>query len=565
MLLFVVAVGLILLLTNVLMVALLLPQISDSPAPQSWQQLGAQLSSSNGMVLTLALLMVIATVIMIKWLALRGGGRKIAESIGGKRIQTNSQEFKQRQLLNVVEEMALAAGIAVPPVYLLADEHGINAFAAGHTPKDAVIGITQGALEQLSRGQLQGVIAHEFSHILNGDMRLNMRLIAVLSGIVVISHAGDLLLRTSGGRKNGNQAMLLGLALLALGWIGALFANLIKAAVNRQREYLADAAAVQFTRDPSTIAGALKMIAVSSGHSYLESANAAQSSHMLFSSYRAFSSLLASHPPIDKRIRAIEPNWNGRYAATVIKTQQRQQPVQQATAPEPKPAAHQANATAVIGAVLLAQLPNTLQQQAREPADVTQLALALIGDSTSRVAATISALTLKSQLTLLQLLLPTLTALSDRQQQQLLEQLQRCWQQQSITLSRWCIYQLLLHYLNAPDTHAPLIQATPKRNSASCHLLSLLACHGNDDPQQQQRAFYRGSNSLGWYQAKFDPNVSWPQAAADLITLRRTPPAKKQRLLLAFRQCAEQDGVINDDETALLHCLDLLLDAPAPQ
>src|SRR5262249_43835400 len=165
---------------------------------------------------------------------------------------------------NVVEEMALAAGVPVPPVYVL-EEPGINAFAAGYAPGDAVVAVSQGCLNYLTRDELQGVVAHEFSHILNGDMRLNIRLIGLIFGIMALSIIGRILMLTSGGRSSGRQGsrgglMLLGLGVFVLGLVGAFFGRLIMAAVSRQREYLADASAVQFTRNPDGIGGALKKI-----------------------------------------------------------------------------------------------------------------------------------------------------------------------------------------------------------------------------------------------------------------------------------------------------------------
>src|SRR5690606_26644234 len=192
----------------------------------------------------------ILTAMLVKWLSLKPGGHVVAESLGGVRIEPNSTDPLERRILNVVEEMAIAANMPVPAVYLLPNEANINAFAAGYESKDAVIGLTRGAVETFSREQLQAVVAHEFSHILNGDMRLNIRLIAALAGILLIAHVGRIFLHSarfssSRRRGNGNALPLAGLALFIIGYIGVFFGNIIKAAVSRQREYLADAAAVQ--------------------------------------------------------------------------------------------------------------------------------------------------------------------------------------------------------------------------------------------------------------------------------------------------------------------------------
>ncbi|MEM9414949.1 MAG: M48 family metallopeptidase [Planctomycetota bacterium] len=249
-----------------------------------------------------------------------GGGGMVASSLGGVPVDPDTRDPQARKLLNVVEEMAIASGVPVPPVYLLEQERGINAFAAGYKPDDAVIGVTRGAVEQLSRDELQGVIAHEFSHILNGDMRLNIRLMGIIFGILVIGVLGRIALRGvfySGGRKKDARAMIvvlvIGLLLMAIGAIGVFFGKLIKAAVSRQREYLADASAVQFTRNPDGIGGALKTLAAHSYGAHIENPHAEESAHMFFGS--AVSSWLggamATHPPLPERIRRIEPGWDG--------------------------------------------------------------------------------------------------------------------------------------------------------------------------------------------------------------------------------------------------------------
>ena len=229
-------------------------------------------------------------------------------------------------MINVVEEMALASGVPVPPVYLLPEEQGINAFAAGYSPSDAVVAVTRGTAEQLSRDELQGVVAHEFSHILNGDMRLNIRLIGVLHGILLLGLIGRFLLRSgyySGHRRNskdnsGAVLLVMGLVLLVLGFVGSVCGNLIKAALSRQREYLADASAVQFTRNPGGIAGALKRIGAAVMGSSLKHSNASEMSHMYFSQgvWEGFTGMMATHPPLPKRIRALEPNWDGKFPTT---------------------------------------------------------------------------------------------------------------------------------------------------------------------------------------------------------------------------------------------------------
>jgi Zn-dependent protease with chaperone function len=252
---------------------------------------------------------------LIKIAALSKGGSYIAEGLGGKLVSLSSKDSDQRKLINVVEEMALASGVPVPPVYLLEDEEGINAFAAGFSPNDAVIGVTKGCCEKLSRNELQGVIAHEYSHILNGDMRLNIRLIGFLSGIMVISTIGNTILRSSryhsnssakSKEKKSGQVFIIAFLLLVIGYAGMLIGRLIQSAVCRQREYLADASAVQFTRSTG-IADALKKIGGFSLGSTVASPAAGEACHMFF--VKAISSPFSTHPPLIERIQKIEPGF----------------------------------------------------------------------------------------------------------------------------------------------------------------------------------------------------------------------------------------------------------------
>ncbi|HEX7044566.1 MAG TPA: M48 family metallopeptidase [Burkholderiales bacterium] len=255
---------------------------------------------------------------MYRMASLARGGGAVARALGGVYVDSETRDPRQRQLLNVVEEMAIAAGVPVPDVYVLEQEGGINAFAAGFTASDAAIAVTRGALEFLTRDELQGVIAHEFSHILNGDMRLNTRLIGVVYGLVFIGLTGRMILRglahVRGSSRHGGALAAVGaagLALTAIGYLGTFFGAVIRAAVSRQREYLADASAVQFTRNTQGIAGALKKIAASPLRAVLQAATAEEIAHMLIADGRKmFAGFFATHPPILKRIKAIDPRFD---------------------------------------------------------------------------------------------------------------------------------------------------------------------------------------------------------------------------------------------------------------
>ncbi|SDR78554.1 M48 family metallopeptidase [Opitutus sp. GAS368] len=267
---------------------------------------------------------VVSLASLYKWSQMREGGAAIAELAGGRPLDPKTTDLRERKLLNVVEEMAIASGIPMPAVYVLEDEPGLNAFAAGFTTSDAAVTVTRGALDKLTRDELQGVIGHEFSHILNGDMRLNVRITAIVFGILVIGLLGRGLLQSLGrgrvsggdGKKGGGIAGLLvvGLALMIIGYVGYFFGRLIQAAVSRQREFLADASAVQFTRNPGGITGALKKIGGYAIGGNVIGGNTAEISHFFFAQafQSNFGGLWATHPPLDERIRAVDPSWDGK-------------------------------------------------------------------------------------------------------------------------------------------------------------------------------------------------------------------------------------------------------------
>jgi len=232
--------------------------------------------------------------------------------MGGVPVPEDTTDVQLRRLRNVVEEMSIASGVPVPRVYVLEHEPGINAFAAGYSPSDAVIAVTRGALDRLNRDELQGVIAHEYSHILNGDMRLNIRLVGVLFGILMLGLIGRKILQHGAAVRGRNAMPLLVAALLALvvGYVGLFFGRMIKAGVSRSREVRADATAEQFTRRTTGLAGALKKIAgLHDGSRLTARAEAEEVSHMLFGDGTGLSGLFATHPPILERIRALEPGF----------------------------------------------------------------------------------------------------------------------------------------------------------------------------------------------------------------------------------------------------------------
>lgn len=297
----------------------------------------------------------------------------------------NTNDPAERRLLNVVDEMALASGVPAPPVFMMDKEDGINAFAAGYSPSDAVIGVTRGCVQQLTRDQLQGVVAHEFSHILNGDMRLNLRMIGFLFGILLLGIIGRIVFRlaahSGGSRRDSKEAgsaalafLLLGLALIVLGSLGSLIGGLIKAAISREREYLADASAVQFTRNPQGIAGALMRIGGLHAGSKLQAPAAAEASHLYFAQgiWEGFGQLMATHPPLAKRIRAIDPTWDGKFLG------------QTGESAMGSPAGLSAQASGMAGVSQLSGAPLSGETVGRVPLEVVDHASEQIGTLTNQ-------------------------------------------------------------------------------------------------------------------------------------------------------------------------------------
>ena len=331
---FMAAVALIILAVYAALSSIFLVAGKPAPAAGDWAAAAARLWDPDFFIWTACgTILVILAGTLYKTSMLSSGGEAVARMFGARRIPPDTLSQPERRLLNVVEEIAIASGMPPPPVYIL-DDASINAFAAGFSANDAIIGVTRGCMNLLSRDELQAVIAHEFSHILNGDMRLNIRLMGVLHGILLISLIGWWIFRISssssrssfgGGRsKKGGASiaiLLAGLALAVIGYIGVFFARLIKAAVSRQREFLADAASVQFTRNPGGMAGALKKIGGLELGGRIDSPNAEDASHFFFADglARSFFGLMSTHPALEERVRRIDPSFNGNFPRTQLR------------------------------------------------------------------------------------------------------------------------------------------------------------------------------------------------------------------------------------------------------
>lgn len=528
------------------------------------------------------------------------GGRVVAMMLGGRLLDLNTTKPDERRLLNVVEEMAIASGVPVPDVYLLDEERGINAFAAGNGPGDAVIGVTRGCLEKLTRDELQGVVAHEFSHILNGDMRLNLRLIGLLHGILCIAIIGRILMEIgarSTGRSNKKDGagvqlafIVLGLAFLLIGWIGVFFGNLIKAAVSRQREFLADASAVQFTRNPKGISGALYKIGRAS--SQLVSIHAEEASHLFFSSgiKIGFTGLFATHPPIDERIRAIDPNFNPQE----VQVQQPPRPkvTEKTMAKEWLQGAGLARPEHLYyAAALLASIPEAERAAAHEVHGAMALVFALLLSEEEEVregqlrelrldAATEaevrrhfaerSRFTEDQRIALIDLCIPALRQLSEEQYRDFRAKVRHLVESDGqITLFEFVLQKILTRHL---DLHFCRKTGEPVRFRAIAPvlpevttLLSGLAWIGQEGEQAREAAFRSGVQELmvkAPVVREDGCDLAGIDAALDRLAL--ASPEVKRRVLAACGRVVAHDGVIEPREGALLRAIADALDCPVP-
>ncbi|HHF2852133.1 TPA: M48 family metallopeptidase [Vibrio diabolicus] len=545
-------------------------------------------------------LLVVAISSMVRLSALTSnGGRGVAESIGGKLISSNTLDAKHRQLLNVVEEMAIASGIPVPPVYVMQEERGINAFAAGMSIDDAVIGVTQGALDSFTRDELQGVIAHEFSHILNGDMRLNTRLIGVLFGITCIAHFGHLVLdnthhtsrvsRSSSDSDKGFAViMLIAIICLVLGWIGTLFGSMIKAAISRQREFLADASAVQFTRNDQGIAGALKKIGSHMAGSSLNTKASDEMSHMMFgqSKLSGFSGLFATHPPLEERIRRIEPGWDGSFSQsshrpTTSFENDNVSGFTSGTSTQPeKPTTAELSE---VGQQLLNQLPSELVDIAREPYSARFIAFALIFDGSELQREMIKShipnvsqaqllpwldydLPLHLRFPLLELSIPALKSLSEGQKNRLCQVLRELSQTDDhYSLAEWCVINLLEKQLLESYGCTKQIQSLKQLKESVFWLLRELAWVSHSQPEDAQRAFSSALTCLGFNDAELQPaNKNWGLNRAALELLLQLKPKSRRLFVKACRLAIESDGKVTVAEGELYRVIACFLEVPEP-
>jgi len=569
---------------------------------------------------------------LLKISELGAGGDVVAKALGGRRLDPSARNDTERKVLNVVEEMSIASGVPVPDVYLLDNESRINAFAAGFKPEHAVIGITRGTAELLSRDELQGVVAHEFSHILNGDMRLNIRLIGILHGILVIGLLGGMLTRvafyTGGSSRRGGGAIpmfALGASLFVIGYVGVFFGRLIKAAVSRQREFLADASAVDFTRHPDGIGGALKKIGGSSGAARLRSPKAEQFSHLYFGQgIRTLWGAFATHPPLEDRIRRIEPRWDGRFPKVVppgrLRKPKRPPSRTGAPFPGPIPVPGAESLAAPLGAVLAAsavaqvgkptqahldyarelldRIPDGLAQAAHEPAGARALAYALLLDPdesvrarqferlekrgdvlnrTRELAPLVEGCGTEARIPLLDLATPALRRLTQLEYAIFKDDVVALANaDERIDAFEWLLRRVILLYLEPHfrKTTKPVVQYYNLRGlrSECSALLSTLARAGHDGEAEAERAFKQGRARLAGASRFAVDEVAFLAAeecglrALDLALdkLATVTPRLKRVVLESAGACIAADKQVTPAEGELFRGIADVLDCPMP-
>ncbi|MCX2780765.1 M48 family metallopeptidase [Microbulbifer thermotolerans] len=580
-------------------------------------QIGQLLGWDTVVTIALSIAAVIGLGSLYKLRQLAAGGRAVAESLGGRKINIAPHGDAEKRALNVVEEMAIASGTPVPDVYLIEDD-AINAFAAGYKPSDAVIGLTRGCIEKLNRDELAGVVAHEFSHIFNGDMRLNIRIVGLLHGILIIGMLGYWLLRGShfsSSRDNRGRTALFGIGagLMVIGYTGTFFGNLIKSAVSRQREFLADASAVQYTRNNRGIAGALKKIGGYSAGSELASSNAAEFSHMYFASglKKSFANLFATHPPLAERIARLDPQWNGHFPNVdkeplgfSVTEQQNAQvmgiaPVasasssaslQQVIDAVDNSICSPSDQQVVYGRQLLQAVPEAVKQAAHDPFAARALVYHLMmhGDQQhrkqqhqllqkiahpavmrelQRLGPQLRDLAAGTRLVLLDLCVPALKALAPQQYQVFKRNLIKLLRSDGVVeLWEWALYRVLMHALEGSPDRQRLSPKGGAEKDAARFILAAVAHAGNPDYLSAKRAYETGLNAM---QLNITPlptsaDITLPRLDKAVAIAALMPPLKKPVLLKAIATTMVHDGIVAAEEIELLRAVADSLDCPMP-
>jgi Zn-dependent protease with chaperone function/uncharacterized tellurite resistance protein B-like protein len=516
------------------------------------------------------------------------GGPVVAHMLGAHYLERGRATASEAKLLNVVEEMAIASGIAVPPVYLLASEDAINALVAGHSPSEAVIVATRGAVQKLSRDELQGVMGHEFSHILNGDMALNVRLVGLLAGIACFGEWGEALVLEAAGsartqsreeRGGGVLFAMFGAAIAFVGFPGLFAAEAFKAAISRQRELLADAASVQFTRNPDAIAGALDSISFLRAGTTLRAAHAVELSHMFFAPAVGRWWTFPSHPPIEERIRHVHPRFQREdYRRTRHASTYRDEQVAVldgagnvvevlgglaalVEAPRPEHVDHARR--------LLARLPATLKRRLSTPEGAEQVVFALLGANGEQAAAArfeMQEFGRQQFLLLVELALPALKQFAQPRRDAFLAQMQRLVEADSkVTLAEFVQATLLRQHLRE-GAGKPLRTKFGKiaEVAQDAHVVLSLIAHASRGDAAAAHA--KGKALLGVELPGPVPvaELSIGRIGEALERLRHLEPFAKPRVLKACLETAAADGRFRMAEAELVRAVAATLDCPIP-
>lgn len=547
-------------------------------------------------------LLIVGIATIVKLRQLRGGGQVVAEMMGGTQLQQGGLSKSERRVQNIVEEMAIASGMPVPPVYIMEDD-SINAFAAGWTPGNAVIGVTRGCIEKLSRDELQGVIAHEYSHISHGDMRMNIRLIGVIFGIMVLGvtgwvmvrYIGPMVLHSSsrsrskegaGGAGVGLAIIVLGLFLSLCGCVGTFFGRLIQAGVSRQREFLADASAVQYTRNPSGIGGALRKIGGITPISKTPS-DASQCNHMFFS--QAMKAMFASHPPVAQRIARIEgidvsslPQTDATEASVgLVSSFSSSTVIDSIDAAGAVQENYQVKARSAIDGI-----HPTVLSSIRDPWSSRLVMYSLLIDANDedqqkilaqnlsieelaelkKITPLISKSNGRVRLPLIDLAAPALRQLSDSQKQAFADIVFVLVKSDGVVdMFEWVFVAVLQSHLFGVKRH--------KQNGvlrtmlpSVCVVVGGLAHCGANSQDGALQAFNTSVSELGFAQIEMPIKThcsvgSIERAIQELSLLRFT---EKERLLKACVTCVTHDGNITTNEAETIRAIGDLLDCPIP-
>lgn len=544
-------------------------------------------------------------VTFFKHLSLRAGGKVVAKALGGRLISRSTRNTNEKRLLNLVDEMAIAARLPAPPVYLLDNEPNINAFAAGFTPNNAVIGITKGSLELLTRDELQAVIGHEFSHILNGDMRINLRFTTMIFGFLYITQAASIIMRASrhlrvSGSNNKNAGaviaavFLISIILYIAGWLTSLWARVMQAAINRQREYLADAASVQFTRHGEALASALKKIGGSVSGATLQTTSAQSYNHFFFG--QADEHLLATHPPLRKRILRLDPRWDGEF---IIPIRIDLEPNTEDQTEKPKETLTKENIVKAIttGAAISMGLPTASESTPttdssddqtslakieaiyQEPVGACHLIFAFLLDNNpdnrlkqvslikntdllNTCTELLASLPNIQHLSFIEKAIVTIKTLSPEQYQSFKKiMMQLISTNGDISLHEWSVYQLVTHQIEYLPASEVKYHSLDQLKEEIATLLSAMA-YLSPTENTIKSSFGMGANIMGLYTIHLQPNLPITELSSCLQKLQLSSISVRYKFLQGVLKAIQQDKTITVEEATFFRILSLCLDYP---